>query len=84
MDIDVRTDDDNLIVSSAEQHHTLMTLLKQAAWDADGKAGYNMGHPFQGETELVVSGDDPAGTLQDAIEEVRDQLDAFRGAFEDA
>lgn len=84
MDIEVRRDGDTLIISSTEQHHTLMTALKQAAWDVDGKAGYNRGHPFQGDAELVVSGDDAEQVVQDAVEKVRDDLAAFRDAFESA
>ncbi len=84
MDIDVRRDGDNLIISSAEQHHTLMTAIKQAAWDVDGRAGYNRGHPFQGDAELVVSGDDAEDTVREAVEKVRDDIAAFRDAFESA
>lgn len=84
MDIDVRRDGDSLIISSAEQHHTLMTALRQAAWDVDGTAGYNRGHPFQGDAELVVTGEDAEETVMDAVEKVRDDIAAFRDAFESA
>lgn len=85
MDIDVREEGGKTIISPAERNHTLMTLLKQAVWDAGGKAGYNQGHPYEGDTgELVVDADDPADMLADAAAAVRDDLEEFRDAFADA
>lgn len=85
MELDVREENGRLVIAPSERNHTLMTLLKQAVWEADGRAGYNTGHPYEGDAgELVVEGDDSAETLHDAIDTVRDQLDEFRDAFDSA
>ncbi|MDY6769659.1 MAG: hypothetical protein SVU88_01665 [Candidatus Nanohaloarchaea archaeon] len=85
MDADVREEGGKTIISPSERNHTLMTLLKRAVWEADGRAGYNRGHPYEGDTgELVVEADDVAGTVADAIDHARSELDEFRDAFESA
>lgn len=83
MDIDVREEEDKLILSPSERNHSLMMVLKRAVWDAGGKAGYNKGHPYEGESgELVVDASSPEDTLDDAIGILQDDLDEFRNAFE--
>lgn len=84
MELDVEAADGHLLVKSPDRDHTLLNLLKQAVWDAGGQAGYDKGHPYTGEATLVVRGDDPEQTLDDAIDEVTDQLETFRSAFESA
>lgn len=85
MDLEVRDEDGNLIISPEERSHTLMTAVKQVVWQVGGRAGYNKGHPYEDEGgELVVESDDPEETVQEAVEEFRDRLDEFRDAFESA
>lgn len=84
MELSVERDDDKLVVGSLGRNHTVMTLLKQAVWEEDGQAGYDEGHPYRGESKLVINADDPEDMLDAAIDRVRDQLDAFESAFEDA
>lgn len=84
MHIMVEQDDDHVIIGSAERDHTLMSLLKQAVWMEDGQAGYDKGHPYTGSSKLIINADDPEDVLDAAVDRVRDQLDAFEDAFEDA
>ncbi len=84
MELTVEERDDRVLVHSPDRQHTLLTLLKQAVWDVGGQAGYDKGHEYAGEATLVVSGDEPRETLDDAVDAARDELDAFRDAFESA
>ncbi len=85
MDLDVYEENGKTVISPSERSHTLMTVLKQAIWDAGGKAGYNRGHPYEGDTgELVLESDAPADTLDEAISMVQDELEAFQDTFESA
>lgn len=85
MELDVHGEADKTVISPGERNHTLMTLLKQAIWDEGGKAGYNQGHPYEGDAgELVVDASDPQETIKAAVNALRDDLDEFRDAFESA
>lgn len=84
MQIDIEQDDGRLKIGSEGQDHTLMTLLKQAAWEEGGQAGYDKGHPYTGGSKLVITADSPEQVLDDAVDRVRDQLDEFRDAFNNA
>lgn len=84
MDLTIEEADDTLKIHSPDKNHTVMTLLKQAAWNEGGKAGYDRGHPYTGDATLVVEGDDPHDLLDDTIDEARDQIAALRDAFEGA
>lgn len=82
MELDIREEEGKLVIAADERNHTLMNFLKRAVWDAEGRAGYNTGHPFEGDAgELVVDGDDPEEVLKDAIQEARERLDEFEDAF---
>lgn len=84
MDLSVEQEDDRLVVGSDGDNHTVMTLLKQAVWDEGGQAGYDKGHPYTGDSRLVITADDPEQTLDDAVQHVKDQLDEFEDLFDDA
>ncbi len=83
MELDVREENGRLIVAPSERNHTLLNFLKREVWNADGKAGYNTGHPFEDDAgELVVEGEDPGEVLMDSVEGARERLDEFESAFE--
>jgi DNA-directed RNA polymerase subunit L len=84
MNLSVERDDDRLVVGSEERNHTVLNLIKQAVWDVGGQAGYDRGHPYRGESKLVVTADDPDETLEDAIEKVQDDVETFIDTFDDA
>lgn len=84
MDLTVEQEDDQLVVGSDERNHTVLHLIKQAVWEVGGQAGYDRGHPYRGESKLVITADNPEDTLQDAIEQVQDDLETFADTFEDA
>lgn len=85
MKLSVEEDADNrLMIGSEDRNHTLLNLLKQAVWDVGGQAGYDKGHPYTGESTLVITDDDPQTTLEDAVDHARKRLDTFEDAFKDA
>lgn len=84
MNLSVERDDNRLVVGSDDRNHTVMNLLKQAVWDEGGQAGYDKGHPYTGGGKLVITADDPEDMLENAVQRVRDDLDAFKDAFESA
>ncbi len=84
MDLHVEERDDRLIVGSDGDNHTIMNLVKQAVWDEGGQAGYDRGHPYTGDSKLVVTAENPEETLEKAVQHVKDSLDEFTDAFESA
>ncbi len=84
MDLSVEQEDGRLIVGSENRNHTVLNLIKQAVWDEGGQAGYDRGHPYRGESRLVITADDPEDVLQDAVTRAQDDLDEFADAFESA
>lgn len=84
MELTFEEDGDALQIHSPDKNHTVMTLLKQAAWAQDSQAGYDRGHPYTGDATLVINADNPHDVLDDAIDHARNQISELRDAFEDA
>lgn len=80
MELDTIEKDDRLMID-VKQNHTLGNLIRKAVWANGGEAAYDKGHPLGDESTLIIEGDDPESTLEDAVEtawewmeEVEDQL----------
>lgn len=82
MNLSVEQDGDRLIVGSEERNHTVMNLVKQAVWDEGGQAGYDKGHPYRGESKLVITADNPEDVLEAAVERVKNDLESFTDGFD--
>jgi DNA-directed RNA polymerase subunit L len=67
MELETVDKEDRLIVDM-NQNHTLANLVRKAIWANDGEAGYDKGHPLGDESNLIIKGDNPKDSLEDAIE----------------
>lgn len=84
IDLSVEEEDGTFFVESADRDHTLMNLVRKALWQIGAEAGYEKGHPYIGESRLVIHDDNPQDSLEQAVEKARNDLKEFQSAFTDA
>lgn len=70
------------LILSIENNHTLSNLLRKALWQVGAEAGYDKGHPYIGNSKLVIKSEDPKKDLSDAVARVKDDLHDFKQEFE--
>ncbi|MFB6190724.1 MAG: RpoL/Rpb11 RNA polymerase subunit family protein [Candidatus Nanohaloarchaea archaeon] len=78
MELDTIEKDDRLMID-VKQNHTLGNLIRKAVWANDGEAAYDKGHPLGDESTLIIEGDDPESTLEDAVETAREWMEEVEG-----
>lgn len=81
MNIDARQDNDNIVLESEEKRHTALNLVRSFLWDVGAEAGYDKGHPYIGNSKLLISSDTPAEHVQEATEAAKEALQEFRDEF---
>lgn len=81
MEFDIEQEDGKTVVKSEEKHHTVMNLVRNSLWESGTEAGYEKGHPYVGESRLVISTEEAASAIEDAVDRAREQLDSFRDSF---
>ena len=73
MELETIEKEDRLIVDM-QQNHTLANLIRKAIWENDEEAGYDKGHPLGDESNLIIKGDNPEQTLDEAVETAREWM----------
>lgn len=66
---------DNRLLIDVSQNHTLGNLIRKAAWESGGEAAYDKGHPFGGESTLIVESDSPEEVLEDAVDQAMEWME---------
>ncbi len=70
--------DDRMIVDM-KQNHALANLIRKKAWENDGEAGYDKGHPLGDESNLIIKSDNPEEVLQNAVDTAIEELEELQG-----
>jgi DNA-directed RNA polymerase subunit L len=74
MELEAIEKDDRLVLDM-QQNHSIGNLIRKALWEAGAEAAYDKGHPLGGESKLIVEGDNPQESLEEAIEAAREWMD---------
>jgi len=83
MDLEVIEQTENkLVIEIKGEDHTLLNLLREAAWRAGAdQAAYMREHPYLTEPKLIIRGKNPKRILQKAIQLVIDDLKEAKQEF---
>lgn len=74
MELETIEKDDRLMID-VKQNHTVGNLIRKAVWENGEEAAYDKGHPLGDESTLIIEGEDPEETLEDAIETAREWME---------
>lgn len=69
------------LILSIGNNHTLSNLIRKALWQVGAEAGYDKGHPYIGNSKLVIKSDDPQQALNNAVASIKEDLQDFRQEF---
>lgn len=78
MELETIEKEDRLLID-VKQNHTIGNLIRKAVWANDGEAAYDKGHPLGEDSTLIIEGDDPEETLEEAVETAREWMDELEG-----
>jgi len=70
------------LILALDNNHTLSNLLRKALWQVGAEAGYDKGHPYIGNSKLVIDSDKPQQALEAAVDSIKEDLQDFRREFE--
>ncbi len=70
------------LILHMEKNHTLGNLLRKTLWELGVEAGYDKGHPYIGESVLVVKSENPKKDLEKALTKIKNDLKEFKVEFE--
>ena len=70
------------IILYMEKNHTIANLLRKTLWELGVEAGYDKGHPYIGESVLVIKSKDAKKDLERALAKIKNDLKEFKVEFE--
>ncbi len=70
------------LILHMEKNHTVANLLRKTLWEIGSEAGYDKGHPYIGESTLVIKSKDAKKDLEKALTKIKNDLKEFKVEFE--
>ncbi|MCJ7450619.1 MAG: hypothetical protein MUP58_02660 [Candidatus Nanohaloarchaeota archaeon QJJ-9] len=66
------------VLKTEEDKHTVMNLVEDYLWKVGADAGYDKGHPYVGESKLIINHENPAEAIGNAVEKAKEDLEELK------